>query len=192
MKYLFEYDDATMSRIFKQSIIYLLRTRMLLRSADQNQLVVEVNTKVIEQIEYVYVSGAAVVLWNELGNSSALFQLFMDDIWFDDDSDYLKEGGNDVEHCYKYLCELFKIEKSIYNLTENLGTSHAKLYLEFFGAEPISKHLAVGLISSLRLISDSGESLRVDKAKIALGKTERLSSEISKWADANKQFLLKQ
>ena len=192
MKFLFKYDDETMSRIFKQSIIYLIRTRMLLRSADQNQLIVEVNKKVIEEIEYVYVSGAAVVLWNELGNSSALFQLFMDDIWFDDDSDYLKESGNDVEHCCEYLRELFKIEKSIYNLTENLGIFHAKLYLEYFGAEPICKHLAAGLISSLRLISDSGESLRVNKAKIALGKTEKLSLEIGEWADANKQFLLKQ
>lgn len=191
MQYLFEYDEATMSHIFKQSIIYLIRTRMLLRSADQNQLVVEINTRVIEAVEYVYVSGAAVVLWNELGKSSALFQLFMDDIWFNDDSDYLKESGNDVEHCYEYLRELFEIEKRIYNSAENLGTSHAKLYLEYFGVDPICKQLAAGLISSLRLISDSGESLRVSKAKITLGKTEKLSLEISQWADANKLFLSK-
>lgn len=185
----FGFDDITMNRLFKQSIIYLIRNRMLLRSADQNQLVVDVNNRIIEEVEHVYVSGAAVALWNELGRSSALFQLFMDDIWFDDNSEYLKENGNDLEHCYVYLSDLYAIEKEIYYLAENLGKSHARLYSEYFGIEPVCMQLASGIISSLKTISESGESLRVNKARITLNKLEGLYSHMCQWAENNKLFL---
>lgn len=52
-------------------------------------------------LESVYVSGAAIALWREQGKSSALFQLFLDDIWLNKNSDYFGDIGDDIEHCVR-------------------------------------------------------------------------------------------
>lgn len=51
----------------------------------------------------VSISGFFLALWKELGKSSVLSQQFLDDIYLNEDANYLNNGRNDIEHCVKYL-----------------------------------------------------------------------------------------
>ena len=170
---------------FQTSIQILIKHRLLLRSADQSQSEVPgLSLTEIEKIENVYVSGAAIVLWHELGKSSALFQLFLDDIWLDEDTDYFYSDGNDIEHCVKYLGTLYDAEQKIYNAAKNFSSTGATYYLNKFGIVPICKQLITGLIASLDAIIASGDSRsqsRIVTAKRTLEKTKKLAQKIQEW-----------
>lgn len=185
MKFIFSRQYRSLEYYFNRSIQFLLQHRLLLRSADQPQDEVPgLSLEEIRKIENVYVSGAAIVLWNELENSSALFQLFLDDIWLDEDSNYFCENGNDIEHCVKYLKLLYQTETRIYNLTANLSAISRRYYLENFGISPICQQLANGLIVSLDAIVASGDLQpqgRVKSAVVALEQMNELAQELQKW-----------
>ena len=190
MKFIFGYDDGILDNLFGQSVRYLLQHRLLLRSADQSQNEVPgLSFEDIKKIEYVYVSGAAVKLWEELGKSSALFQLFLDDIWLDEDSDFFEDDGNDIEHCVKYLNELQLIERKIYNQAENLSSRAKERYIEAFGEEPICKQLVNGLIASLKTISTSDDfrtQSRINTAKETLFLANNISAILVEWEKTRK------
>lgn len=185
MSSIFQDQYVEFSKFFERSIHFLIQHRLLLRSADQPQDEVPgLSLKEVKTIENVYVSGAAIALWRELGKSSALFQLFLDDIWLDDNLDYFNEDGNDIEHCVKYLWVLYDAEQRIYNAAKNLSNTCSRYYLNDFGTTPICKQLVAGLIASLETIIASGNSRsqsRIRTAKETLQQAKRLSHRISEW-----------
>ncbi len=190
MKVVFNYCNNTMDNVFEQAVCFLVQKRLLLRSADQPQDEVPgLSLKDIRKIECVYVSGAAVKLWEELGKSSALFQLFLDDIWLDEETDYFEEDGNDIEHCVKYLGALMKKERKIYNSAKNISKKTEEEYIKTFGETPVCMQLLKGLEASLETISVSnylGNQSRIIKAKSTLKRVKRLSEELKEWESERK------
>lgn len=159
MRELFGFEGNQFDRRFKSSVRYFLKHRILLRSADQQQDEVPGLTyREIDAIESVYVSGAAVRLWDEMGKSSALFQLYMDDVFVEKESPYMEPNGNDIEHCFEYLKYLSSAEERMFNKGSNLGRWHARRYVQLLGQERICKHLAEGLVRSLDYIRDHDET----------------------------------
>lgn len=185
MESVFMNQYPAFNSFFESSVCFLIQHRLLLRSADQPQDEVPgLSLAEIKKIETVYVSGAAVVLWRELGKSSALFQLFLDDIWLDEDSDYFGNDGNDIEHCIKYLESLYDTEQRIYNAARNLSSICAKYYLNDFGSVPICRQLVAGLIASLDAIIASGDSRsqsRIITAKKTLQQARKLAQSMQEW-----------
>lgn len=189
---IFQPVDMVLDGRFEQAIRYLIQHRLLLRSADQSQSEVPgLSTEEIKKIEYVYVSGAAVKLWEELGKSSALFQLFLDDIWLDENLDYFGDNGNDIEHCVKYLKVLQQIEQEIYNRAQNISQNAVKEYVKAFGSTPLCKQLLNGLIASLETICTSDymrSQGRIDMAKETLKQANILSAQLNKWERDRKKY----
>ena len=187
MQFVFGNSENNIKK-WKNAVRFLIQKRLLLRSADQPQNEVPgLSLDEIDKIECVYVSGAAVTLWKELGKSSALFQLFIDDVWIDDQYDFFTEEGNDVEHCLQYLTILQKIEMDIYNTARNRSYISAEAYLDAFGNSAICKQLSNGIISSLEAITTSGDSrlqLRIKTAKNTLEKANMLYKELTEWENA--------
>lgn len=185
MKSIFMDQYPAFSDFFEHSIHFLIQHRLLLRSADQPQDEVPgLSLAEVRKIENVYVSGAAIALWRELGKSSALFQLFLDDIWLDENADFFGDDGNDIEHCVKYLGTLYDAEQRIYNTARNLSSICANYYLNDFGTAPICKQLVAGLISSLDAIIASGDSRsqsRINTAKRTLHQAKKLAQDIQEW-----------
>lgn len=181
----FEIDEVALHKLFGRSIQKLIQQRMLLRSADQSQDDVPgLSLEDISRIEHVYVSGAAVKLWEELGKSSALFQLYLDDIWFDEQYDFKGDDGNDVEHCVKYLGVLVETEKRIFSQAKNLTKSNVENYIQCFGEVPVCKHLVDGLLASLKAIIQSGDSKthnRIKTAKETEKKAKGINASLIDW-----------
>lgn len=186
------YYDSESIIMFERSVHFLIQHRILLRSADQPQDEVPgLSLEDVKKIEYVYVSGAAAKLWEELGKSSALFQLFLDDIWLDENLDYFGDNGNDIEHCVLYLDTLYKIEKKMYNSAKNISLKSEECYIETFGVTPICKQLVDGLISSLETISTSSDlrsQSRIEMAKATLKKAKVLFNELIEWKKAREKI----
>lgn len=193
MEFIFGRQYRTLESYFIRSIQFLIQHRLLLRSADQPQNEVPgLTLSQIKKIEKVYVSGAAISLWNELANSSALFQLFLDDIWLDENLDYFSENGNDIEHCVDYLWELCEVETKIYNLTGNLSAISRRYYLDSFGVSPVCKQLADGLITSLKTIIASGDlysQSRIMTAAETLKQANKLYEKLLKWEQEREKQL---
>lgn len=191
MKYIFDFNENELDYFFGRSICFLIQHRILLRSADQPQGEVPgLSSDEIRKVEYVYVSGLAVKLWGELGKSSALFQLYLDDIWLDGSSDYFGDDGNDIEHCVEYLMVLQKAEKRIFNIARNNSISSAESYIEAFGAASVCKQLVNGLIGSLEAICTSGDSRlqsRVETAGKTLEKAKKIRDELTKWEQSRQR-----
>ena len=174
--------DEHVENLFRKAVRYLIKHRMLLRSADQPQDEVPgMSTKEIAQIEKVYVSGAAVRLWEELGLSSALFQLYMDDIYVEQDSPYLEPNGNDIEHCFEYLKYLWDMELRIFHCASNHSQEHVRAYIACFGKESICYHLAQGLLNSLGYIGEHDPNFMGRKAKAAYDEVEEFISRLESW-----------
>lgn len=193
MKYIFEYSENELDYLFGHSISFLIQHRILLRSADQPQDEVPgLSLEEVKKVEYVYVSGLAVKLWEELGKSSALFQLYIDDIWIDENMNYFGDDGNDIEHCVEYLIVLQKIEKKIFNSAKNNSIHSAESYIEAFGSTPVCKQLGNGLIASLETISVSRDSRlqsRVEMAKKTLKKAKEIFDELTRWEHARQKII---
>lgn len=191
VKFIFGCNENRAEFLFGQSVHYLLQHRLLLRSADQQQDDVPgLSLSDVRNIEKVYVSGAAISLWNELGKSSALFQLYMDDIWFEENESYFENDGNDIEHCLSYLKTLYGKENSIYNSAKNLGLVNEEHYIKNFGIEPVCKQLLSGLKASLVTICISvGSYSRVHKARVTLKSVREFEKELRKREIAYQEVL---
>ena len=170
---------------FGRSVHFLIQHRLLLRSADQPQDEAPgLSLEDVKKVEHVYVSGAAIALWNELGKSSALFQLFLDDIWLDENSEYFGDDGNDIEHCLEYLRQLYSQEIKIFNTADNISTLARNLYLNCFGTTSICKQLLNGLIASLEAIVASGDPRsqnRIKTAKETLRQANAMFRQLEEW-----------
>lgn len=155
---IFGFEHEVIHQKFDAIIVYLFQHRLLLRSADQPQTQIPgLSESEIEKIELCYVSGLAVALWKKLSESSALFQLFMDDIWFDNIDDFSHTNGKDIEHCLKYLEILIEKEQEIYYTARNIGKEAD--YKSAFGHTAICCQLADGLVKSLNAITYSQKAV---------------------------------
>ena len=177
-------EDSVYDETFGRSVRYLIKNRMLLRSKDQDQIELEeLRTEAGQRrVQLVYVSGAAHELWNELANSSALFQLFIDDIWLPNDSDYFEDEGNNIEHCVEYLTHLWEIEQRIYHKSGNIH--HDDEYRRLFGKVPVCRWLLTGLKNSLQNIinsADVGTGERKRSAEITMERVKTLERSMPNW-----------
>lgn len=192
---IFSFGNSTFTSFCTRAVHYLISHRLLLRSADQPQEDVPgLSEAEIKNIESIYVSGSAIVLWNELSKSSALFQLFIDDIWLPEDCDYFKNGGNDIEHCLEYLKTLIQTEEHIYNIIRNTSRHNAYCYIKAFGSEPVCFQLLKGLIISLNNICnisplDSLTQSRIQKASEALNIAQGIESDLRRCISSRSQLL---
>lgn len=192
MEAIFKNDNGDLSSYFERSVCFLIQHRLLLRSADQPQGEVPgLSMDEMRKIEYVYVSGAAVKLWEELGKSSALFQLFIDDVWIDEKQDYFEGNGNDIEHCVEYLKALIQIEKKIFTNAKNRSTRCAEDYISAFGTTPICRQLLNGLIASLETIVTAGDTpqSRVEMAKKTLDNSKQILNQLTEWEQSKKRII---
>lgn len=152
---LFQSDDYT--RKFEASLAYLIENRLLLRSYDQEQRDSnELNKKDAGFIEYVYVPSRSIALWKLLGEKSVLFEMYLDDIWIDDDCRGYNRAwfrGFDSENfsmCLDYLATLIDVESNIYAQAVNTQ-NNGQMYREIFGGTPVCAQLLNGLRTSLNV-----------------------------------------
>lgn len=139
---------------FVMATKYLILNRLLLRSIDQLQSnAMPVNEKNVHEITKVYVSNAAVDIWELLRKNSVLFEMYMDDIWLDNSirpASKKKFRGFDLDNfniALLYLEKLIDKEIQLRNHAQNLGTLDE--YIELFGKNSVCEHLLNGLSKSL-------------------------------------------
>lgn len=139
---------------FKKSTEYLILHRLLLRSIDQLQdNALPINEGNVEGIKKVYISNAAVDLWELLGKNSVLFEMYTDDLWLDNSNRTMNKKiyrGFDEENfeiAVNYTYKLFDIESKFRNHAYNINKMTE--YYETFGKDFICSHLLNGLSNSL-------------------------------------------
>lgn len=150
------YGDSAITHksSFVAATEYLILNRLLLRSIDQLQTnAMPVNENNVHEITKVYISNAAVDIWDLLNKNSVLFEMYMDDIWIDNSNrstNKKKFRGFDSDNfaiALNYLDFLINKEIKIRNHAKNLGTFSQ--YVDLFGQESICVHLLNGLTNSL-------------------------------------------
>ncbi len=140
---------------FESSVYYLLKHRILLRSYDQEQFDNRaLNSQTITQVERVYVPGMAVDLWKRLSTTSVFFEMYIDDIWLENDSrEKTKQQcrGFDMDNfgvCIDYMSTLISAEQRI--RAQAINHTHSLIrYKECFGEDFVSSHILTGLETSL-------------------------------------------
>lgn len=149
------FDNEDLKNNFQFAVKYLILNRLLLRSIDQLQdNTLPVNENNVEHISKVYISNAAVDLWDWLGKSSVLMEMYMDDLWLDNSQrptqkhQYRGFDKDNYSIAVDYLEILFEKEIKIRNQADNLGM--LDYYVQIFGEDLISKHLINGLNNSLK------------------------------------------
>lgn len=151
---IFGENESSHKTQFVSATEYLILNRLLLRSIDQLQKnAMPVNESNIHNISKVYISNAAVDIWELLNKNSVLFEMYMDDIWLDNSNRSANKKnfrGFDLDNfsmALFYLNILVNKEIQIRNHAKNLGTFEK--YTELFGKDSICEHLLVGLTNSL-------------------------------------------
>ena len=160
---------------FRNSVRYLLKNRLLLRSYDQEQADNKaLSSQDLDSIEYVYVSKLTESMWLRLANSSVLFEMFVDDIWMENDSRVAwtipdVHGFNDANFqvCIDYMDLLIAAERRVFCRAANVDCGDVS-FVELFGNTPICAHLLKGLESSLdvfyaRKSLNAEESYRINR-----------------------------
>ncbi len=143
------------NEMFKRATEYLIMSRLLLRSIDQLQdNAMPVNETNVSDIRKIYISNAAVDIWDLLGKNSILFEMYTDDLWLDNTN---RSGtkrtyrGFDIDNfrmALDYAKYLVDREIIIRNHASNLG--NIDKYTELFGSDFVTMHLLNGLMNSLR------------------------------------------
>ncbi len=154
LEYIFGNEENSHIHYFKVATEYLIINRLLLRSIDQLQAnAMPVNETNVGEINRVYISNAAVDIWDLLGKNSVLMEMYMDDIWMDNSIRPIskrKFRGFDSDNfsiAIKYINTLIDKETIIRNHARNLGKFNE--YEKLFGSELICQHLLDGLSKSL-------------------------------------------
>lgn len=154
-------DNNELKDKFDTVFKYLVNKRLLLRSKDQVQVDTEpVNETNLGQVEYVYISNAAVDIWDLMGETSVLLEMYMDDIFLDNDDRSRKNlyrGFDEINYAIaiKYIFDLSQIEQTFFTTSANCNRT--KYYLDVFGETPIVRHLYKGMQQSFNsyFIEDS-------------------------------------
>ena len=145
-----------LKKSFENAVWILLKDRMLLRCADQEQKDASSITKNnYKNISCVYVSQAARDYWYLLGDNSIIFEMIMDDIYVDTRKVILPNESRikyklfnkgPFEGCLNYLPLIFNSESNLVKTAAN-GSYKAK-YEELFGETLITQHLLDGMKKS--------------------------------------------
>ena len=115
-------DDELKKDACNEAIDFLIIKRLLLRGKRQEQRdSTDLKDNNLDHIKYVYLSNAAKMLWNNLGTSSILFEIFIDDVWIENPTrkqlDYGKRynlfNNLNFNECLNYLQYLIKEEIKI-------------------------------------------------------------------------------
>lgn len=135
------------------SIEFLIERRLLLRSKNQAQDDgLDINADNIESIKHVYDAKGAFAIWNQLGRSSVLLELFTDDIYIDYEGGITERQNFSIfdqktfERCINYLFDMVKLENKLRSTAHNRGLSEKANNV--IGSEFVTKQLLNGLIAS--------------------------------------------
>lgn len=135
------------------AVEFLIKSRLLLRSKNQAQDDgLDINDDNIKDINWVYVTSGAFALWNQLGKSSVLLELFTDDIYieyYDDISERQNFSSFDkitFSRCIKFVSDMVVLEKDIRLYNHNRGRT--KIVNDIIGTDFITKQLLKGLTAS--------------------------------------------
>lgn len=149
-------NSQKLKKSFENAIWILLNSRMLLRSADQEQRDASSITKQnYKSINYVYVSQAARDYWELLRENSIILEMLMDDVYIDTNivafsnenrSKYRLFNKVPYELCLDYLLLVFAKEKSLISLA--CKKMKECKYFEVFGEQLLTKHLMIGVQKS--------------------------------------------
>lgn len=149
------FNSDKYSEAFVNAVYYLIEHRLLLRSYDQEQIDNTGLTRhVIEQVECVYLSKLGADLWSRLGSTSVFFEMFVDDIWLEDDPRQIPKQqfrGFDIENfsvALNYMYYLIDAEHMIYARSKNVALEGVR-FEDVFGEEPVCLRLLDGLEKSL-------------------------------------------
>lgn len=190
------FQSETYSIYFKKSLHYLLSSRLLLRSYDQDQTDNHALSKEdLDEIECVYVAKLAPDLWARLGQTSVFLEMFMDDIWLADErreKERQEYRGFDVvnfEVCLNYMPKLIEDEKKIYsqayNAQKKAGISNTRITFEkLFGGNPICVHLLNGFERSINAYyrqSNPVESVMVERWRAIIHRLRKDCDTIYIW-----------
>lgn len=135
------------------AVEFLIEKRLLLRSKNQSQDDgLDINADNISSIQHVYVSKGAFALWNQLGRSSVLLELFTDDLYIDypkgvsERKSFLLFDQITFERCIVFLNEMKDLEYKIRAAAHNCGL-YEKMKSQI-GTEFVTKQLLAGLVMS--------------------------------------------
>lgn len=135
------------------SIKFLIERRLLLRSKNQAQDDgLDINADNIDSIKQVYDAKGAFALWNQLGRSSVLLELFTDDIYIDYEGEIAERQNFSIfdqktfERCIDFLFDMVELENKIRSTAHNRGLS--KNVNNVIGSEFVTKQLLNGLIAT--------------------------------------------
>lgn len=136
-----------------RAVEFLIERRLLLRSKNQAQDDgLDINSENIKSIKKVYVSSGAFALWNQLGRSSVMLELYIDDIFlessneFNERQSFLTFDRDTFERCIDFVAKMARLEGNIRMNAHNRGLSTQ--VSDVIGRDFITGHLLMGLISS--------------------------------------------
>lgn len=135
-------------------INYLIKKRILLRGSNQAQDDgLDLDDETISRVTTVYVSQAAYLLWQQLGRSSVLYELYSDDIYIDYNSSDLGQRRNFLvfdeatfERCLNHLEAMVGREKDIWVSAQACGK--LEKLKQLIGPTFITEQLYTGLFES--------------------------------------------
>lgn len=135
------------------AVEHLILNRLLLRSKNQSQDDgLDIQSSNIADIKKVYVSRSAFALWNQLGRSSVLLELFTDDIFIDYESNPVEKhnftlfDARAFQTCIEFVSKMVELEKKFRFDAKNKGLSEKMN--DLLGSEFITKQLLNGLVLS--------------------------------------------
>lgn len=152
------YDDKIILQKFEESVQYLILNRMLLRSFYQMQYDASpVSAANVEKVKNVYPSNAVIDLYKYFEKNSILFEMFVDDIWLDNDNRPINKrkfrGFNEDNYnvSLNYLDYLIEVEQKYIIMARNISENSYNLYIELFGKDFLTEYLLCGLEKSLNI-----------------------------------------
>lgn len=153
---IFDGNFAYLKERFNTAIWHLLKNRMLLRSADQEQQdVSSITHDNYNEIEYVYVSSAAKDYWTLLGENSTILEMLMDDIYIDESKYDIRTERQTKYRIFNkdsfllallYLSDIYECEKKL--IKNVIDSNKTEAFCNCFGNDLITEHLLKGLSSS--------------------------------------------
>lgn len=150
----------------------LIRKRLLLRSKYQVQDDgLDINESNITSINSVYVSRGAFELWNMLGCSSVLFELFTDDIYINYRNGLFERQNRSLidlktfQRCIEFLSEMIDLENDFRCDAKNSGLLPKMNTL--LGAEFVTKQLYKGLSASRKAYYKTSNEYESELKKLA-------------------------
>ena len=154
------------------AVDFLIANRLFLRSKNQAQDDgLDINETNISYVKKIYVSRGAYALWNQLGRSSVLLELFSDDTFIDyregvdEKQNFSLFDSKTFEKCIEFLSAMVELEKDIRIDARNAGISQKMNNI--LGSKFITWHLLNGLVMSRNAYYKTTDDYEKDLDRIA-------------------------